>query len=653
MGRGRSLQIASLGLAASLVIGAGCKRDEDQGQGQAGSAPAKMAAKQPQDRAVDPLDPQTAAGLDGAVLEASYETDSLAELLAALPRPTPTESALVALVGGILDAIADDPADRLARIGLRSGARIYAAARPLDLRGPALRKRLSEELEDGSSPAGAPKSWRALTADAHTLGVHLRASLPASEGGRLLRTLRTISETPRASGPSAPGLWAETCAALDDPELCAGWPQLLVWARPLTPELVRVDAVYLFYPPETDAPMDEINAAVRSAEDWPAPLPERLAASRPPFHQRPMELRVYRQPMLALLEAEALADVVVDLSESSESSEPEREDRFERYLDRERALGEIVAGRGLFDGLRLDMSYVAATETLAVELSWLPIFGRRQALAQMFAPATVDLALPTRAASCARALSCARIAGLDSVLRFTELAHGAYADLTGVSRIMRQAGERGSILLGVSAWPRLLGTAGAQAELRGGLAGSTQAKLVDGSAGLGFVVHALEPSASASRGLAYLRLSEAALASLGSAATLVGLRLESVELGELESVERAERGRYDDFAVYFIDAPAPDPGAWVVVVDDCSGRCADAAEDRVRALLASAREAGEIDPVAYLELEALGPVAGYEEVAYGDDPPVRAWLDRRQLDIELEFGASGPTITATLAPRDE
>lgn len=638
-----------LTLALAGLVASGCAPKGDEASPER-EAPAPVAAPDEAPVVPDPSDPREVARLHQAVLEASYETDTLLELLAALPRPTPTESSLVALVGGILDAARETPAG-LESLGLRSGARVYASARPLDGRAAALRKRLGETVE--ASTAGDPRptlmDWTMLEADARSLGLHIRASLPSAGNEALLATLGRVLATPRASEAVDAKLWTEACAALGGPELCGGWPQLLVWARPVSPELVRVDAVYWFYPAASSADEAAQVAAIEQAEGWPSNVYERLARVRRPFGEHAMEMQLYGTPMLALLEAEALADVVVELG-AEDPDQALDAGRWGRYLDRERALGEILVGGGVLEGLRVDLDYGGESDALELELGWVPHFTRQELVAELFAPVEGTLGLPRLDSTCADALACGRIGGLASLTRFADLAQGPYADLTSVSRVLRQAGDRGSILVLLSAWPRLLGIAGAMASGGRGLLGSAQSELAAGSAGLGFVVEGLEADARHSRGFAYMRVEPAVLDALGPAATLAGLRLKAIEL---PGAERAERGRYEDFAVYMIDAEAPDEGAWIVVVDDCEGGCVPAAEQRIRALLSSERDAeGTLDPVAAFEVGALGPVVAYEALDPGDDPPVRAWLDRHRLELGFRFTPEGPRVELLVAPSE-
>ena len=241
------------------------------------------------------------------------------------------------------------------------------------------------------------------------------------------------------------------------------------------------------------------------------------------------------------------------------------------------------------------MDYAAEADTLTLELSWLPFIDRTEGpRAECFAPVEAELGLPSVPPDCGGALACGRLGGLSSIARFTELARGPYADLANVSRVMRQAGDRGQILLLVSAWPRLLGNRGCGRNERSwpGWLGPVRARQPQRRPRLR--ARDLDEDARQGQGLAYLRVDPAVLDALGPAAIITGLRLETISLA---GADWAERGRFEDFAVYLVDAAAPDTGAWIVVADDCSGRCTSAADARVRDLLATKREApGTLDP---------------------------------------------------------
>lgn len=618
----RSLLALLTACAVSCRGGSSSARDEDI------PAPERVERHEPARPSAHPerLDQARSDYLAGALMEASYDPSSVARWLAALPRPTPTESSLVALAGGLIDAFVRDPADELERLGLRADARIRVSARALDGRFAAVAKRLGELSGDGG---GAPEQLASLASEARSLGLHVRASVPTTDARRLLGVLGRVTQTERSDGPSPAARWAEACAGLEGVKLCAGWPQLLVWARAHTDgegrEALRVDAVYLFH---DGAELAELERALARADGWDSQPLERA-----PLDERAdMQLALHAEGMLALLRAEALSDAAEAFTRA-----PSREP-YASYLDRERALRELYAPSRLFEGVALELDYEAQRDALEVSMRWLAHAGSEALRAELFAPAPTRPGMPLLVGECARALACGRFGGLSSVLRYAPLAEGAFSDLTGATRVLRQAGDRGMIMLLLGAWPQLLGTGAAMAEGGRGMVAKAQASVLRDSDGLGFVAHSLGEG-ERERWAGYLRVSREAMDPLRSAIALVGSTPTSVELSGVELP--VERGSYEDTQLYLVEE---EESGWVVAASD---------EGDLRALVTSAREIDEqLEPLWYLRIASLGEVAAHEQLSYSEDPPVRAWLDAHALELEGELTPSGPQLRIRLSARE-
>jgi hypothetical protein len=610
-------------VVALAVLAGGCRRGDPEPQPRR-----RPSAASPSPRVTTPApDPELGAYLEGAALEASYDTTTLARFGRSLPRPSPTDSPLVAMFGGIVEYFVGDPGARLDALGLEADAEIRLSIRALDGRAAAVRKLLGE-LEGDEAPA--PELLAQLSSEARTLGVHLRASLPVSDRGRLLRALELLTITDDDAGP-----WARACEQLEGVALCSGRPRLLMWARSEGEARLRVDAVYLFY---AGAEAADLDRALARADGWP----DRSEA--PDFGApAPMQVSIHAPTTLTVLEAEALADAAVVFTS------PEGEFDYHDYLDREQALRDLVPPRRVFDGVALDIR-LDEDDRFALELGWLG--GPRPAAsrAELFAPVVERGTLPVVHGDCEIAQICARVAGLSSIARFSPLARGPFADTTGAARVMRQAGERGQILLALSSWPNLLGTAAATAAAERGLLGQAQAALLGDSCGFGVFVLELgdeEPEDGvAERWVGYLRVGPEALDALRPALTLFGMSPRPLELAGVES--QIERGTWEGIAVYLVDESLRQGGfgGWLLAADD---------DERVPWLLETPREAsepGSVSPIWYLHVASLGPIAAREEVAYTDDPPIRTWLDGRGLELRGEFaGAAGPRVELELSPK--
>lgn len=600
-------------LGCALVLG--CRGAEqtparEQGRSELAPAPAVIEVAQP-------------AYLDGALLEARYDTTTIAQLGRSLPRPQQDETPLAGLFGHIVDALLGDPAARLEAVGLQADAPIELSIRALDGRAASVRK-LLRELSSDAEPA--PELVAKLADEARTLGVHLRATLPVRDRTRLLRTLAGLT-----IGDDDRGVWAQACDSLDDVALCSARPRLVLWARGEGEDRLRVDGVYFFY---DGAPAPELAWALARADGWAtrrdAPAFGRAAA---------IELRIHAEPTLTLLETEALADAAMSFVD------PSRELDYPAYVSREQALRELVPEARVFDGLDLDLDYDAGQDRLRVTVGWLPALRTRTNVAELFAPVIEPGTLPVLDGDCAAAQACGRIAGVSSLPRFAALAEGAFADSTGAARVLRQSGDRGLILLGMVSWPNLLGTAGRMALDSGGLMAKTESSLLSDSFGAGFML--LSPGDELEHYVAYLRLGNDALAAMRRIATLVGLSLRPLSGGTGEADEAVvERGSYDGVSVYLVDETPRRGGfgGWLMAAD---------ADTRVEWLLDTPREPSEpdaTDPIVHLRFTSIGPIAGHEQVAFSDDPAVRRWLDQRGLELHGHFRAGGPVLEIVLEP---
>jgi hypothetical protein len=125
---------------------------------------------------------------------------------------------------------------------------------------------------------------------------------------------------------------------------------------------------------------------------------------------------------------------------------------------------------------------------------------------------------------------------------------------------------------------------------------------------------------------------------------LAGLSLRPIELeGVAGSIER---GSYDGVSVYLVDeASRPGGfGGWMIAADG---------DARVDWLLETPREPAEpsaIDPLWYAKVASLGPLAAREQLAHVEDPPIRAWLDGRSLELRGRFVDGAPMLQFELGP---
>jgi hypothetical protein len=583
-----------------------------------------------------PTDGASTAYLEGALLEASYDTSTLARLVGSLPRPSPSDSPLVGVFGGVVDALLGDPIARLDAVGLQADARIQLSMRALDGRAAAARKLLGELAQDGA--ALEPERRARLLSEARTLGVHLRASLPTHDRTRLLRALTLLTVT-----DDDLGAWADACASLPAVALCSARPRLMLWARPDGDDRLRVDAIYLF---QDGVALDDLARALERADTWPA-------RSKPPDfgEPAPLELRIHADPTRTLLEVEALADAVLAFGRTAEPSAATTESTFDyaAYLHQEAALRDLVPPQRMFDGVDLDIDHDHLDDHLTTIVRWLP--GPHSPMPGLFAPVKERGTLPLLEGDCAAAQVCARMAGLGIVTRFTPLARSAFADSTGAARILRQAGDGGPVLLGLCSWPNLLGTAGTMAQPSRGLLSQAQSSLLEGSMGIGLLSLELgdDPAEVAqapfgSSFVGYLRIGPKALDAVRQVAMLSGLSLRPIELEGV--VAAVERGSYEGVSVYLVDeASRPGGfGGWLIAADT---------DARVDWLLETPREPAEpsvIDPLWYLRVASLGPLAAREQLAHVDDPPVRAWLDGRSLELRARLVDGAPMLRLELGP---
>jgi hypothetical protein len=573
-----------------------------------------------------PSDPLAmgAAYLDGALLEASYDTRTLAQLVSVLPRPSQPSTPLVGVFASIVDALLGDPAQRLEAVGLRADARIELSMRALDGRAAAARKLLGELAQDEAEVA--PERLARLKGDARTLGVHLRASLPTSDRARLQGVLSSLLTVDGDVGEVA-----QACASLAGVAMCSASPRVLLWARDDGDDRLRVDAVYLFY---DGVAGEDLAWALARADTWPG------RSTAPDFGEpAPIELRIHADPTRELLEAEALADAVVAFTEPSFD--------YAAYLHQEAALRDLVPAERVMDGIDLDMHH--EHDRLTAIVRWLP--GPARPMPELFAPVIERGTLPLLEGDCAQAQLCARVAGIEMVTRFTPLARAAFSDTTGAARILRQAGDGGSILLGLCSWPNLMGTAGTMAQSGRGMMSQAQSSLLDGSMGLGLMSLELgDDPATADEApfgeqfVGYLRVGPKALDALHQVALFTGLSLRPTELDGVAG--RVERGSYEDVSVYVVDeASRPGGfGAWLIAADT---------DERVEWLLATPRdpsEPSEIDPLWYLRVASLGPIAAREQLEHVDDPPIRTWLDGRSLELRGRVVDGAPMLLFELGP---
>ena len=377
----------------------------------------------PLDEAADP-----SSRLAGAALVAGYDTDAIARIARALPRPSSTGSPLVDAFAGIVESLRGEPFARLAAIGLSRGERVELSLRPLDDRRAAVRKRITD-LAALAPERRSPEALAELHEQAASLGVHVRASLPSSDPERLAAVLATIV------GSSAEDPWRGVCASLGEPRSCGGRERLLVWTRP-TKGGLRVDALYLFHAPPQGSTRtwllevaQRADAMLGEAEANPTKSDEAQAA---------LALRLDVRATLALVQAELTADSALALVRGELDEHA--------LLDRERALDDLLVTDRLFEGIDLRGSLGEGEDPeLAFELRWTPAPGAEARLAALAEPSPLVMPAPARAPLCAEALACMRLDALARIPRFAELASGAYADSTTIQRVLRQAGDRGEL----------------------------------------------------------------------------------------------------------------------------------------------------------------------------------------------------------------
>jgi hypothetical protein len=620
----------SSGLAAAAVFALfGCREPEQPPQTKL--EPRFEAARARPSEPVAPTVGASVAYLEGALLEASYDTTTLARLAGSLPRPSQPATPLVGVFAGIVDALLGDPAQRLAAVGLRADARIELSMRALDGRAAAARKLLGELAQDEGELE--PERLARLTSDARTLGVHLRASLPTSDRAQLLRTLALLT----ATDGDGQGAEAKACASLSAVALCSAGRRVLLWARDAEGEAsdsrIRVDAIYLF---QDDVAADDLARALARADTWPT------SRTAPEFGEpAPIELRMHAQPTRELLEADALADAVLAFTDTQSTFD------YAAYLHQETALRDLVAPQRVLDGIDLDMRF--EDDRLSAVVRWLP--GANPPMPELFAPVIERGTLPLLEGDCAAAQVCARVGGIAMVTRFTPLARAAFSDSTGAARILRQAGDGGTILLGLCSWPNLMGTAGMMARSGRGVMSQAQSSLLGGSTGLGLMSLELgdDPATAddapfGERFVGYLRVGPEALDALRQVALFTGLSLRSIELEGVAAT--VERGSYEDVSVYLVDEATRVGGfgAWLIAAD---------ADERVEWLLETPREpaeASEVDPLWYVRVASLGPIAAREQLAHVEDPPIRAWLDGRSLELRGRFVDGAPMLLFELGP---
>ena len=417
----------SLGLGLGLALGlAGCRGEPEPTPDAKPSVPAPAPT------------PASASGpvLDGALLIGRFDTSAAARLLAQLPAPSPTGSPLVDVFAAIVTELHGDGS--LAAVGLRADAEITLSLRALDGRAASTRKLLGELVAEQVAGGAAPDSALVarLQAEAGTLGLHLRAELPVTDEARLRAALARVA----GDEPS----WADACAPLEaaGASLCRGRERVLAWVRPAVDGRVRVDAVYWF---AASSDAEQLAWILARADGWASAPAD---ADPPATDGLALELR---SPGVAtLLQAEALADAVANFAAGTLD--------YHAYLDRERAFQDLVPTARVFDGITIAIE--VGERGFTAQTRWSPHTAAPIALAELFAPIPEPLSLPSVADTCADTDACVRVRGLTLTPRFAPLAVGPFADTTGVTRVLRHAGDRGPILLGLSSWPNLLGTAG-------------------------------------------------------------------------------------------------------------------------------------------------------------------------------------------------
>ncbi|NVB37178.1 hypothetical protein G6O69_05000 [Pseudenhygromyxa sp. WMMC2535] len=635
-----------------LLAGALACRDESGSTSEA-HEPARAASASP--AATSPLpspdshDPS--APMAGAFAHASLDPRALVRLGRQLRGATleRARSPLISAFTGVVELLgANEVAAaeaRLADLGLDANARIYLSMRPLDHRRAAIRKRLGElagaPADHGPDDPEREAALAQLRSWAGTLGVHLRAELPATDHRRLLAALAKIPSPARGAGDRDGALDPALCAALDHPPLCIGGPRLIIWGGADDPQhgRLRFDAVYLFHP---GASVDELGETLRAAERRGQRTPAQPSASdATPTNTTPeLALHLLAAETLALIQTEAVADAAVAAHEA-------RLD-YGAYLQRERALTQLLPPERDLDGLDLELRVDEDELELELALRWR--LASADAAAH-FAPID-DLgldALPSLEQLCAdQAPACARVTGSSAFPRFASLARGGFADTTTVSRVLRQAGERGQLLLVLGSWPNLMGTFGALA--RGdtsGLIKTASAALIRDTLGIGFALTSLGAQTRAAppwEWVVFARVGPEATAAVHPLASLA--RMKPVEISGITG--EIERGEFEGDAIYLVDQRTHTrrPGGWLLSADS---------DARVRWLLkldpapsssgtyeSDADETADAQRLWSMRARALGALAADAELGHAEDPHLHAWLDARTLSVEGGFATSGP-----------
>jgi hypothetical protein len=548
--------------------------------------------------------------LEGAVLVASLETIALARFARALPRPSSSGSPLVELFGEVVEQFIGAPTDRLAAIGLTPDARIELSIRPLDDRRAAVRKRLTDlaALPPDQRP---PEDLFELHEQAASLGLHARALLPSDDPERLAQVLASIV------GANADDPWRSVCAGLGDPQTCGGRERLLVWTRP-HPRGLRVDAIYSFYAPPDGSTRTWLSEVALRADA----LPNSIA---PPPGEAAIELEIRAAPSKAVLHAEATADAALALVR----------DELDEHalLDRERAFDDLLATDRLFDGIELRGTVGAGEDpSIAFELRWTPVAGSESRLAALAEPSPLVLPAPEREALCRDTLACFRIDGLSRAPRFAAFASGAYADTTTIQRVLRQAGDRGWILVELATWPNLIGTLGILAQSDHGVVGRAVGSLTSDSAGIGGGLLELGAQAGDEQWVAWLRARAGLVELIEPIASLAGVEFEIREIAG-QSI-RAGEWTMDDGQRMRVATQTTGPDAWMLAGND------DASLGWVLGLPRRSDE----QAIFYMRARELGRIGVRGDVAYAGDLPVQQWLQTRVVEVEAGFDVGGPVV---------